>query len=47
MAKSKNGNIYVVANYDPRGNVGGQYAKNVPPKSGNWLSWLQLTNKFD
>lgn len=34
LAKNKKGQTYVVCNYHPRGNYGGQFAENVPkPKS--------------
>lgn len=34
-AKSKSGKLYVVANYYPPGNYGGQFAKNVMPPGAN------------
>lgn len=30
IANSRNGGIYVVANYDPAGNYAGQFTENVP-----------------
>jgi len=30
LARSKNGRVIVVANYNPRGNYIGQFAENVP-----------------
>ncbi|XP_046397298.1 uncharacterized protein LOC124164140 isoform X2 [Ischnura elegans] len=32
MEKSRTGKVYVVANYNPRGNYIGQFSANVPPK---------------
>lgn len=34
IARNRNGQIFVVANYDPPGNVIGTYAENVPPIGG-------------
>jgi hypothetical protein len=31
VAKSRNGQIFVVANYSPPGNFIGSFAENVPP----------------
>ncbi|XP_065217804.1 uncharacterized protein LOC135843721 isoform X2 [Planococcus citri] len=34
IARSRNGQIFVVANYDPPGNFLGQFRENVPPTGG-------------
>lgn len=34
IARNRNGQIFVVANYDPPGNVIGTYSENVPPVGG-------------
>lgn len=50
MATSAKGHVYIVCNYDPPGNVIGQFAKNVLPAKKspkvNYLAINVITNRF-